>query len=302
VGHSPALRQIELEGSRERKHEGGVLSSAQDDFVAGERHAFRRLLHVLVIGTAIAVTGGMSGCAFLGRTRIAQEYYLAVPSGDDINFFRVRVDASTVLGDTAFRSGWYSAIAVDNLYGNVSEKDAVQTYQMREALASQYDAAIKRTTEGYLSAAADPQTKPEVLQSWLLAQRRVRATAGSETPLPQGSTEIEYNPGQGLATMHAGEKLVLVLSSDPGAVVEAINTFSKDVQTGATVMKLADVIRQREANDIAVSEARNEARTRSDGLIGKRIAVLEEFLKTSPNRTELAREVDALRIIVENYR
>jgi hypothetical protein len=275
------------------EHEGDVFES------------FRRLQRAAAIATVVILSAAGSGCALLGRpgeTEISQRYYLAVPSGGDINFFRIRVAANTVLGDTAFRSGWYSAIAVDNLYGNVNEKDAVKAYQMRETLAAQYDAAIKKTTEGYLSAAADPLTKPEVLQSWLLAQRRVRATAGPETPLPQGSTEIEYNPGQGLATMHAGEKLVLVLSSDPGEVVEAINSFSKDVQTGATVMKLADVIRQREANDIAVAEARNEAHTSSDELIAARIATLQELLKSNPGRTELVREVDALRIIVDNYR
>jgi hypothetical protein len=231
-----------------------------------------------------------------------QTYYLAVPSDKNINFFRVRVEADVKLGEASFKSGWFPAAAVDNLYGDTSQQGAVEAFRVQEQLKGKYDAAILKTTEGYLNAAQDPTSSADLVQSWLIAQRRVRAAAGAETPLPLGAVELEYGPGKTLATPHAGQKLVVVLSSDPTSVIEAISTFSRDVQTGATVMKLADVVRQQAANDIAVTEARNDARDKSDALVAEHISTLIELIKKEPQRADLLRELESLRILLETFR
>jgi hypothetical protein len=256
----------------------------------------------LILAAAVTLLGaGLSACS-LGITRIDQTYYLAVPSESNINYFRIRVHGSAQLGVTDFRSGWFPADAVDSLYGDASQKGATEAYRLKEQLKAKYDAAILKTVDSYLNAAVDPKTSEAVLQSLLLAERRVRATAGTETPLPPGAVEIEYDPGRGIATLHAGEKLVLVLASDPDAVIEAISAFSKDVQTGATVMNLADVVRTQAANDVAATEARNEFRSKTDALIAQHLGSVLDLLKTNPKRTDLTREIDSLRILVENYR
>jgi len=255
----------------------------------------------LAWSTAALVVLGLNACS-LGRTRIEQTYFLAVPSDKNVSYFRVRISGNAVLGQTEFRSGWFPGDAVDSLYGDTSQNGATEAYRLKEQLKAKYDAAILKTTEGYLNAAADPKTGADIIQSWLLAQRRVRATAGTETQLPQGAVEIEYDPGRGLTTLHAGEKLVLVLASDPTTVIEAISAFSKDVQTGATVMNLADVIRQQSANDVATTEARNESRAKSDALIAQRLGTMSDLLKTNPKRADLIREIESVRILLENYR
>jgi hypothetical protein len=253
------------------------------------------------MGAAALLALNLDACS-LGRTRIDQTYFLAVPSDTNVNYFRVRVHGESVLGVTDFRSGWFPADAVDSLYGDASQKGATEAFRLKEQLKERYDAAILKATDGYLNAAADPKTSQAVLQSWLLAERHVRATAGADAPLPSGAVEVEYDPGRGLTTLHAGEKLVLVLASDPDTVIEAISAFSRDVQTGATVMNLADVIRQQSANDVATTEARNESRAKTDVLIAQRLSAVSDLLKTNPKRADLTREIESLRILVENYR
>jgi hypothetical protein len=251
--------------------------------------------------SAIAIVLGLSACS-TGTTKIDQKYFLAVPSNTNVNYFRVRVRGESILSVTDFRSGWFPADAVDSLYGDVSQNGATEAFRVKEQLKAKYNAAILKAQDGYLAAASDPKTDPAVLQSWILAEHRVRATAGSEAPLPAGAVEVEYDPGRGITTAHAGEKLVLVLSSDPTSVIEAISAFSNDVQTGATVLNLADVMRQQSSNDVATTEARNAAKAKTDALIAQRLGALSDLLKTDPKRPDLVREIESLRMLLETYR
>jgi hypothetical protein len=251
---------------------------------------------------AIAVLALVLGACSNARTRVDQTYFLAVPSETNINYFRVRVHALAHLGVTEFRSGWFPAEAVDSLYGDISNKSPTDAFLVKKQLREKYDAAILKATGGYLDAASDLKTPSAVLQAWLLAERRVRSVAGVETPLPVGAVEIEYNPGGGIATFHSGEKLVLVLASNPDTVIDAISGVSRDVQTGATVKSLADLVRQQSANDVASTEARNESSSKSDALIAARLGSVSDLLKADPKRGDLIREIESLRILAENLR
>src|SRR5262249_44742893 len=200
------------------------------------------------------------------------------------------IEAETRLGETGFKSGWFLADAVDSLYGDASKTGITEAYRVQEDLKAKYNAAIVHTTDGYLNVAKDPKTDPAVIQSWLVAQRRVRAVAGNETPLPAGAVEMEYDPSGPLVLRHADEKLVMVLSPDPDAIIGTISAFSKDVETSATVMKLADVLRQQTASDIEIQEARNAARSKLDTTVVQGIDQLTKVLATKPSRAELTRE------------
>lgn len=265
----------------------------------GANHAHYALQHYALFAIVAIIL--LAGCS-MGTTRVNQQYFLAVPSSTNVSYLRVRVEGESLLSVTDFRSGWFPADAVDSLYGDVSQNGATEAFRLKEQLKAKYDAAILKAQDGYLAAAADPKTDPAVLQSWILAERRVRATAGSDAPLPAGAIEVEYDPGRGITTAHAGEKLVLVLSSDPSSVIEAISAFSSDVQTGSTVLNLADAIRQQSSNDVAATEARNAAKARTDALISARLGVLSDLLKTDSKRADLTRELESLRLIVETYR
>lgn len=249
----------------------------------------------------LMLIGSTTGCS-TGPTQIEQAYYLAVPSGDNVNYFRIRVHATTKFGETSFRTGWYPAAAVDSLYGDTGKSGITEAYRVQEELKDKYNAAILQTTSGYLTAAQDPKTDPAVLQSWLTAQRRVRAVASGETPLPPGAMEMEYNPGEGLTTAHADEKLVLVLASDPDAVIGAISAFSKDVQTSATVMRFADVLRQQTTNEVESMEARNEVQAKSNAMLVQAIDSLSAVLNDNSKSKQLVLEIEALRLMLENVR
>ena len=125
---------------------------------------------------------------------------------------------------------------------------------------------------------------------------------GPETVLPTGAVEIEYDPGANLALRHAGEKFVFVLSSNPDEILNPITRFAEDTKTSATVLRLADVIRAQAFNQVATTEAQNAAMKNMDNLIVQRIDVVLDMLENDPTRDDLVREIEALRILVENLR
>ena len=258
-----------------------------------------RRLGVAASAAAWAIT--LSGCS-LGVTRVQETHFIAVPSHENVNYFRVRIEGSATLSKTKFRSGWFPAEAVDSLYGSADESSVSQAYKVRNEIKDRYNAAISSATQGYLDAAANPNSKPEVIEAWLSAQRRVRATAGTEVALPRGATEIEYDPASNLTVRHAGEKLVFALSSNPDDVLGAIANFSKDAEVGATVLQLADVVRQQSVNDVATTEARNEARSKLDAVLVDHIDATLKAIEGAPTAQDLQREVDSLRLILESVR
>jgi hypothetical protein len=255
-------------------------------------------LQVAVIG-AFAM---LSCSCTLGMTRLSKTHYIAVPSEDNVNYFRVRVEGSADLSKVKFASGWFPAEAVDSLYGAADEAGVAEAYKVKNDIKEQYNKAIVSTAQGYLEAAANPNSKPEVIEAWLRAQRRVRATAGAEMSLPAGAIEVEYDPASGLALRHAGEKLVFVMSSNPDDIIGAIARFSKDAEVGATVLTLSDVVRQNAANDVEQTIARNEARAKLNAVIMKRIDVLLTEMQDSTAALDLQKEIDALRIVLEGLR
>jgi hypothetical protein len=251
----------------------------------------------LALGFAMAA----AGCS-LGVTHLEEVHYIAVPSEDNVNYFRIRLEAYVTLSETKFEAGWFPAETVDIIYGNADEAGIADTYKVKNQVRAKYDAAILATAQGYLDAAANPNAKPEVLEAWLAAQRRVRATAGSDVALPPGAIEVEYDPASGLALRHAGEKLIFVLSSNPDEVFTELTNFSRDAQVGATVLQLSDVVRQRAANDVVETVARNEARAKLDALVVERIDVALQAVESASTVAALQKEIDTLRLIVETVR
>jgi hypothetical protein len=255
-----------------------------------------------VVRIAFAVLAAAAAGCSLGVTHLEEVHYIAVPSEDNVNYFRIRLEGYVTLSETKFQAGWFPAEAVDVLYGPTDEAGVAAAYRVRNLIRDKYDSAILSTTQGYLDAAANPASKPETIEAWLAAQRRVRATAGSEVALPPGAIEIEYDPGSNLALRHAGEKLVFVLSSNPDKVFEEIANFSKDAQVGATVLQLADVVLQSNANEVAETVARNEARGKLNELVVKRIDVALQAIDQAATAPDLQKEIETLRLVVETVR
>ena len=256
--------------------------------------AMIRLIALIAVGCA------SSACVSNGKMTIEETFYLAVPSGENTNFFRVKVTATSEYGVATYDSSWFPADAVDRLYGATSDVGAAAALKTEEDLKAQLNQHILAVNSGYWAAAADPTTDPEVIESWLVAQRRVRSIAGEQTALPSGAIEIEYDPIANLALRHAGQKLVFVLSSDPTQVINAISTFSQDTKTSATVLRLADVIRQQTVNQIAETEARNEAMRHVDSLVVVEVDSALARLEGETDVDALRQTVRALQVAVES--
>jgi len=282
-----AIKRVRIQGSR--AHTTSRKSS--------------RLRRLWIRGVPLACLlfgATLAGCS-LGSTRLEETHFLAVPSDENINYFRIRVIGKTDLGDAGFRSGWFPATAIDSLWGDASSTGASAARKVEEDIKTKINEKILATKQGYLEAAADPKADPAVIQGWLAAERRVRATAGEEVALPDGALEIEYDPAANLVLRHAGEKLIFVLSSDPDTVIGTISNFSENTQTGATVLRLADVLRQRSVDEVATTEARNDARSKSVDAVVERIDSVAAATDSAA-RDDLVREVESLRIMLENLR
>lgn len=261
----------------------------------------RRCKSLSLVLVSLWILVGLSGCQ-TGRMTVHERFYLAVPSGDNTNYYRVSVNADTVLSKAKYSSGWFPADTVDRLYGSTTEPGAASTLKTEENIKVMLNDAIEETTRGYLLAAKNPATSDEDILAWLSAQRRVRAVAGDGIALPAGAIEIEYDPSANLALRHAGEKLIFVLSSNPDEVIGAIQTFSNDTKTSATVLRFADVVRQQSLNQVEQADAVNSANARMDTVIVRQIqnslASIESM--STPDRQSLLAEVEMLLMLVEN--
>jgi len=242
----------------------------------------------------------VSGC---GNMLIEEVYYLAVPGENNTNYYRIRVEAEARQGVAEYRAGWFPAETVDQLYGGSLEPDSAAAYRTREDLRGMYDEAIKQTMEGYLSAAKDPNASPEVIGNWLKASRRVRSAASDGVALPPGAIEVEYDPAASLTLRHSGEKLVLMLSSDPSKVIEAMKNFTQSEKTGASVLRLADLVKQQAGNRVVEAEAENSTSRKIDLQIASQLDELITLLESggkSLNRRSLLSEISATLQFVED--
>ncbi len=233
---------------------------------------------------------------------VNETYYLAVPSGENTNFYRISVDADTYLGKARYRSGWFPADAVDGLSGKDVIGDGAKALKTEQAIRDQLNSAITQTTNGYLDAASKPETSEEVIQGWLNAQRRVRAIAGDGVMLPDGAIEIEYDPAASLALRHAGQKLVFVLSNDPDKVIERIQTIAAHNDTGATILRLADVIHQRAKNDVDEAKAKNDIASQVNEVIVTYLERMSAPLDGDKDKQTLLSEVETLLVLIDNVK
>lgn len=231
---------------------------------------------------------------------VRETHYLAVPSGENVNYYRLRVNAQTYFSDAGYHSGWYSADAVDSLFGDVSEAGATEALKTRNEIKSAIDQKFLEVTGAYLKAAGDPSTKPEALQRLLEARRAVRATASAMTPLPPTAVEMEYNPEDGLWLRRAGQKLVFVLSGNPDDVIAVITNFAEQQKTGVEVLKLADIIGARAANEVAASEAKLAATESIDELLAAEIAAMDSQLVPTVKKDQVLSGIESLRIMIDS--
>ena len=93
---------------------------------------------------------------------------------------------------------------------------------------------------------------------------------------------------------------MFVLSSDPDEVIGKLRAFAADKDTSATILRLADVVRQQSANEVVEAEKKAESSRRLDALVARQLdGAIERLGEGSLSRDALLQEAQALRILVE---
>jgi hypothetical protein len=232
---------------------------------------------------------------------VRERHYFAVPSGENTNYYRLRVEAKTRLGVSGYRSGWFPADAVDYAFGDVSEAGGIEALKVRNQLKEQINQKILATNSAWLEEAAKPDADMNKLEGLMKARRRILAYPSGNTPPYKEAFEIEYNPLKGIHTRFSEDKLIFVLASDPDAVIANIANFAENQQTVLAIDKLSGVIAQRARNEIAASEAVAEVNESLDKLILEQIKLAQAIIvdpATTPNET--IREINTLLILLDS--
>ncbi|WP_419659187.1 hypothetical protein [Desulfosarcina variabilis] len=123
------------------------------------------------------------------------------------DYYRVTIVGSGKNSQVDYRSGWYDAKSVDSLLGKISED-----YDLDVATAKRRKDAIRKTYANYMSALENNKSDTEVEKAYMLYNKALEDV--------QGVTSLGESPVSSLD--HANEKFVIVLSSDPGRVIELI--------------------------------------------------------------------------------
>ena len=126
-----------------------------------------------------------------GLMDIRERHYFAVPSGENTNYYRLRVEAKTKLGVSGYRSGWFPADAVDYAFGDVSDKGGIEALKVRNQLKEQINKKILSTNNAWLDEAAKPDAIMVKLDGLMRARRRILAYPSGDTPPYKGAFEIE---------------------------------------------------------------------------------------------------------------
>jgi hypothetical protein len=249
----------------------------------------------------IVLTG--SGCS-LGRTKVSEVHYYAIPNGENTNYYRLRVEANTQLGNAEYRSGWFPTRAVDSLFGDVTSDGGIAALAVRTTLENAYSQKVQDTTTAWLEEAGKPNPDAGLLADLFRARRRILAYPSSEGSPYAGhrAVEAEFNPIKGLVRAHADEKLVFILSSNPDEVIQNISNFAESEKTSLAVTQLSGVIAQRVRNDVAAAEATQSVDKRGDKLISTRIQAAIDATKADPTAPTAIREIDSVLSLVNAIR
>lgn len=235
-----------------------------------------------------------------GKTTVDTISYYAVPSGDNINYYRVKIKGESKLSQLKYKSGWYPTEALDQLFGNISSDESQNALAVQDKLRNQYNEAIIDVNKSYLNAAKDTSVSNYELNKLMMARKRVLAYPNSSLIVPN-SVEIEYNPLQNFAISHSNEKFAIIVSANPNEVVGRIASFSESDKTSSEIKKLSQIFEQQSVNRYYEIQAESTVDQKTDSLI---ISPLLELLKSSsrsPAKSDkqLLNEVDGLIKLLE---
>lgn len=236
-----------------------------------------------------------------GKTRLDTVNYYSVSNGDNVNYYRIRIDNKSKLSKVKYKSGWYPTRAVDRLFGSVTSNEAIKYLEIQEIIRKQYDKRIIEVNELWLKAAGNPATSTDSLKKIMKARKRILAYPYSTDPF-EDAFEVEYNPEKGLAIHHSDEKFVIAISANPNEVMDNISAFAESDQTSLQIKNISNVIRRQNENEIKIIEAKYQANKSNDStvLAFQIDKILRLTDQTDISTSRLLNEIGALKILINN--
>ncbi|MEO1510809.1 MAG: hypothetical protein AAFU70_01945 [Planctomycetota bacterium] len=243
----------------------------------------------------------LGGCQ-AGKVKLRERYYLGATNGVDSVYYRVTITGKTLLSTMQFRQGWYPSYAVDQLFGDISDKGVVESLRTRDTIRDKIDEALLNAKAHYLKVAGSPKATQDEVRNALKALMRVQLDARPSIlrgELDDAVSVIEYDPDSDLALRRAGQKKVFLLSADPNQVIQELRRLAADTDTRKLFSEFADVVRTN------IMVARNdevrellETKDRRDD-VGSQLARLSASLDPADTRAEVLGQVDATLSVLE---
>lgn len=248
----------------------------------------RTVRHLIAFPLSVFLTS----CT-LGVMDVEQKHYIAVPGPDETNYYRIRVNAHSIISDSKYKAGWFPASSVDAAFGDISKEGAVNAHLTKEKVRGLIDKAVVKTTRNFLEEAQKKDAKPEDLIRLLQARKDVLSYP-LEGSIP-GAMFLEYNPGSGLEFHHSDEKQIYVLSANPDAVIQNIENQTANSNTIRDVNRLASLVQagvQRESLETSAAKAVNDKTIKL--LLAQIEVALASANQEDVDKTQLMAEIESL--------
>lgn len=184
---------------------------------------------------ASALGAALLACACTSGGFTKREHFADYGGKGRANYYRVTVAGKGDNGKVDYRSGWYDARAVDDLFGNVGK-----TASDYATIAPRLREALRTTHAKYMEALEDPALSADVPKR--------RANYLEVLNSVTGLTTADGNRASPLD--HAGEKFVMVFSNDPEKVIEAIKGHIQKRDLKGSLVKILSRDLEREDAEV----------------------------------------------------
>jgi hypothetical protein len=216
---------------------------------------------------------GCSTKAEFKKTEMFAEY----GNNCSAQYYRVTTEIMGKNAQVDYRSGWYDAVAVDALFGNISAEQTIEA-----ATAKRKKTAIQKTLDNYMKALEDGEDATAIAKK--------KADYESALQGIQGTTTLGDPPSSVLD--HADDKFVIILSSDPDKVIELIKgkvqsnnlkdtisyVLARKNSSQLTRAKIDLKILEKKAEQMKQAVETSESGIADDTTIGEVVSILEQLI------------------------
>lgn len=246
----------------------------------------RRIFAALVA----SVAAGCLGCASFNKSEI----YAAYGADGEVVYYRINLKGYGSLGKVDYRSGWFSARAVDELFGDVTSQGDLRVSVLRHR-----QRAIEAATKAYADA-VDAQKNDERDA----AKARMDRIKSDFKPLmddPADGSGPEDLPTTAPADVtraeafdYVGKKFVMVLANDPDEILKMIGD---SIQKDKLVDAVSSFARGRTEQADATSTAALEQAARTAEQLAGRLKAVRDGLAEAVTAADLRTRIQYLRTL-----